>query len=277
MHVRGLVSIISNRGDLKQGLLALEGNELLQKIVAWSDLSYSTTWDLVPQFPLLKTDYCQAELAEFLDVLLPHLPVSTNLFSPHDLFGEMTDIFQTLRLLTIIMTTPNVSPEVQALFTRGLYITEYKLLVVLDQSDPGDDITLDRNSQIYGSTRLAAYLYLYLMLRELPQTANICTNLARRLKGILSGVGFSDLLGVWYDDLHLLNWIAFMGALAMKGTGDEEYFIEILRRLQGSLVLDLEWMFRNALREVLWIDDPCWETGCSDIWKKLDTIPIPTA
>jgi hypothetical protein len=273
MHIRGLVSIVLSRGGLQHGLLALEGNELLQKIVAWADLCYSTNWNLAPKFPLMRTPYCEADLSEFLNVFLSYFPPSTNIVisSPHDLFGEMTDIFQTLRLLTVIMSTPNISPKVQTLFTRGLYVAEYRLLVLLDQTDSRDnDIVLDRNSHIYGSTRLAAYLYLYLVLRELPPTAKLCTTLARRLRSILSGVGISDLVGVWKDDQHLLVWITFMGALTMKGSSEEYYFVDVLRKLRISLNLDTEWTFRNGLKEVLWIDDISWGRACSDIWKQLE-------
>jgi hypothetical protein len=35
MHVEGLLEIMALRGDLERGLFALEGNHVLQKIVAW--------------------------------------------------------------------------------------------------------------------------------------------------------------------------------------------------------------------------------------------------
>src|SRR4051812_47276160 len=173
MHLQGLISIVSYRGGSYISLRNLEGKEMLQKLVAWSDLSYSTTWDVAPQFPIMQTPECSASLQHYLELLTSLIPMeSLNMHSPHDLFGEMTQIFQALRLLSIIMAKPFIAPRLQAIFTRGLYICEYKLLVVLDQTDPrDDDIVLDRNSHIYGSTRLAAYLYLYMMLRELPQTA----------------------------------------------------------------------------------------------------------
>jgi hypothetical protein len=35
MHVNGLVEIVSKRGAVGDSLVALQGNDLLQKIVAW--------------------------------------------------------------------------------------------------------------------------------------------------------------------------------------------------------------------------------------------------
>lgn len=204
-------------------------------------------------------------------ILTEKFKPNTSWFSRYDLFGEMADIFQVLRLLSAVMTSHIISQEVQTMFTRALYISEYRLLTLLDQTDPrDDDIVLDRNSHIYGSTRLAAYLYLYIVLRELPQTAQICSTLARRLKRILSQVSISDLLGVWNDDLHFLQWIAFMGALSLEATMESGYFIEILRKSKVTLRIDSEWEFRKAIKEVLWINDSDWEKRLSDIWKRID-------
>jgi hypothetical protein len=181
------------------------------------------------------------------------------------MFGEMAVIFQALRLLSYFMSKPSINPEDQMIFTRGLYITEYKLLVVLDQNSEDDLIPLDRNSHIYGSTRLAAYLYLYMALRELPRTTTINYTLARRLKGLLEGNN-ADLLVVWKDDLHLLLWILFIGSAATLGSDERAYFIGVLRRLISLMRLDTLDRFKGALKEVLWLDDFC-EPESVALWK----------
>lgn len=268
MHLRGLVSIVHHKSGFNNGLLALSGNELLQKIVAWSDLSYSTTWDLAPQFPILKSETCSSGLPDYMNWVTESFTPNQSLSSPHDLFGEMTEIFQTMRLLSIIMSEPSISYKIQHMFTRGLYICEYKLLVVLDQTDnTDDDFVLDRNSHIYGSTRLAAYLYLYLFLREVPWTATICNRLGKRLRRVLEGDGKADLLVVWRDDVFLLNWIATMGAAVLRESSDGKYFMGILRKLRIYLGLETELVFKQALMEVLWMYNPCLEKACAAIWQ----------
>jgi hypothetical protein len=142
------------------------------------------------------------------------------------------------------------------MFTRGLYITEYKLLVVLDQNSEDDFIPLDRNSHLYGSTRLAAYLYLYMALRELPRTTMINYTLARRLKGVLEGNN-ADLLVVWKDDLYLLLWILFIGGAATLGTDERAYFVGNLKRTISHMGLDTLDSFSDALKEVLWLKGFC--------------------
>lgn len=165
----------------------------------------------------------------------------------------------------------------QAYFTRGLYIAEYKLLVVLDQTDPrDDDILLSRTSTIYGSCRLAAYLYLYVWLREVPRTAVIVRKLATRLQIVLRGGG-KDLLGVWKEDLGLLCWIAVMGLLVTVGLNNREevedgkYFIEILRKSKRPLGMEGVEDLRAILREVLWMESGCWDIGCELVWKAIST------
>jgi len=178
----------------------------------------------------------------------------------------MTEIFQTMRLLSICMTHSKLSPYVQALFTRGLYVAEYKLLVVLDQTDPrDDDIVLSRSSHIYGSCRLAAYLYLYLMLREIPRTAEINYTLARRLKDVLDS-NKADLLVFWKDDLYLLLWIVTMGAVVTKGSSEGNYFLGLLNQLKEALTLESFETYKRDLSKILSIENNCWKTCILGVW-----------
>ncbi|KAG0649314.1 hypothetical protein D0Z07_4598, partial [Hyphodiscus hymeniophilus] len=282
MHISGLEQILAARGGAKESLLFLSHSALLQKVVAWSvsipsELSAVLTTDQVrfklfdhlgstPRFPLISTLVCTGSLPDFISLCTPEHSM-LNVVSPHDLFGEMTEIFQALRLLSYYMTLPFINSEDQTRFSRGLYITEYKLLVLLDQNSEDDFIPLDRNSHIYGSTRLAAYLYLYMALRELPRATMINYTLAKRLRGILVGNN-ADLLIVWKDDLHLLLWISFIGGAATLGTNERQYFVGILKRLTCSLELDTLERFRGALKEVLWMKDFCHQESAA-LWKEV--------
>lgn len=150
-------------------------------------------------------------------------------------------------------------------------MSEYKLLVVLDAVD---DVDLDmvmpnRNSHIYGSCRLAAYLYLYIILRELPTSATMVQMVLRRLKGILESAS-ADLLILWSEDQHLFLWILYMGAIASIDGVEREFFVEVLRRAAKHLELKTLDAFTNALKEVLWEPVFC-ETGPTTrrLWNEL--------
>jgi Fungal specific transcription factor domain len=193
------------------------------------------------------------------------------LYNPHDLVGEMTDIFQVMRLLSLRIHNLPSELSKRILYDRGLYMSEYKLLVVLDSSDDVDDgmATPNRNSHIYGSCRLAAYLYLYIVLRELPISAVIVQTVLKRLKGILESAN-ADLLILWTEDQHLFLWILYMGAVASIEAVEREFFVKVLRRLVGHMGLMTIEGFTAALKEVLWEPGFCERgptTGC--LWAEL--------
>jgi hypothetical protein len=287
MHVHGLVEIISNRGVLStEGLLPLE-NVFLQKIVAWyafyctlslltnprprADLSYCTTWDLSPNLPLITTGACRSSISEFVFFFKKFFPPDTAVESTHDLVGEMSYIFQVMRLLSLRTHTLPSEVAERGMFDRGLYISEYKLLVVLDASDDSDYgiVVPNRNSHIYGSCRLAAYLYLYIVLRELPVSAVIVQTVAQRLKGILEKAS-ADLLILWKVDQHLFLWILYMGAVATVEAAEREFFVGVLRRLVVQMQLDTMDAFTGALKEVLWEPTFCErETTTRALWREL--------
>lgn len=132
-------------------------------------------------------------------------------------------------------------------------MSEYKLLVTLDHTDGLEDgmVVPNRNSHIYGSCRLAAYLYLYIVLRELPASAMIVQAVVGRLKGILD-TSCANLLVLWNEDQHLFLWILYMGAAASTGPVEREFFVKVLRRLTVRMGLDTSEAFSGALKEVLW-------------------------
>jgi hypothetical protein len=239
------------------------------------DLSYATLYDVSPKFAILQVDGCTASLTTFIEIFSPGITSRTDFSSPHDLFGEMSDIFQVLRLLSICMTKDSITASDQYLFARGIYITEYKLLTVLDQIDPYEnDIMISRNSHIYGSCRLAAYLYIYFILRELPPSAEINRTLARRLKFLL-GTNHANLLDIWKDDLYLLLWIVSMGAIATLLSAEADYFAGILGKLIARIGLETPEQYRDALREIVWIDDTCRQLAISALWSKISSINMP--
>lgn len=196
---------------------------------------------------------CRASIQEYVYFLLSLYPPDTDMFSPHDLVGEMAVIFQVLRLLSLRIHSLPKDVYTRMAYDRGLYMSEYKLLIVLDSPDGVDDgmAMPSRNSHIYGSCRLAAYLYLYLVLRELPASAVIVQTVLKRLKSILEKAN-ADLLTMWREDQHLFLWILYMGAVASIAPEEREFFVQVLRRVTMQMGLHTMEAFTGALKEVLW-------------------------
>jgi hypothetical protein len=236
-----------------------------------SDLSYSTTWDLSPSLPLLTTGICRSSISEYVCYFSQYFPPETEVYSPHDLVGEMTDIFQAMRLLSLCVRSPPSDWWRRKVFDRGLYISEYKLLVVLDnQDDMGDEVVVpNRNSRIYGSCRLAAYLYLYIALRDIPQSAVTNQTIVTRLKGILESAG-GCLLILWREDRELFLWILYMGAVSALETAERAFFVKVLRKLIVTMGLDTMEAFTRTLKEVLWEPGFCEQKSTTrDLWEEL--------
>lgn len=217
----------------------------------------------------MANEICRGSIPDYLSLFTPHLPFS--LFNSHDLPGEFGDILQALRLLSYFMSQPSISARYQQMFSRGLYLTEYKLLTMLDQKIDDDELTLlDRNSHLYGSARLAAYLYLYMALRELPRTTKINYTLASRLKGILE-TSTTNLLLIWKEDLHLLLWILLIGAAATFGTEERKFFVGHLSRATHHMALASLASFQEALKEILWLKEFSEEESIA-LWKEMKEI-----
>jgi hypothetical protein len=175
------------------------------------------------------------------------------MYSRHDLVGELANIFQVLRLLSIRIHSLPADVYSRMVYDRGLYMSEYKLLIVLDSPDGVDDgmAMPSRNSHIYGSCRLAAYLYLYMVLRELPASAVMLQTMLKRMKGILEKAN-GDLLTMWREDQHLFLWILYMGAIASIAPPERSFFVTVLKRLISKMGLYTMEAFTSALKEVLW-------------------------
>ena len=242
-----------------------------------SDLSHSNVHDVCPRFPVLRSRVCTGSLGDYLEFAMALFTTPPDVTSPHDLFGQMTSIFQSLRILSLAMVRPKITPEVQSLFSRGLYITEYKLLTVLDATGPDDaynGIVLNRNSHIYGSCRLAAYLYLYMVLVELPTGIGIVKTVVRRLRRLVE-VEDANLLGLWREDMHMLLWILSMGAITRGSEEDGEYFVGTLRRVVQHMELRSFEEYKQAIREVCWIKADLWNNHLLDLWKDTTAASSP--
>jgi Fungal specific transcription factor domain len=239
-----------------------------------SDLSYSTTWDLSPSLPLLTTGICRASISEYVLYFSQYFSPETEIYSPHDLVGEISDIFQAMRLLSLCVRSPPSDWWRRKVFDRGLYISEYKLLVVLDdQDDMGDEVVVpNRNSHIYGSCRLAAYLYLYIALREIPPSAATNQAIVKRLKGILESISVC-LLTVWMEDRELFLWILYMGAVSALETAERAFFVKVLRKLIVPMGLDTMEAFTGTLKKVLWEPGFCEQDSTTrDLWEEIQRV-----
>ena len=126
---------------------------------------------------------------------------------------------------------------------------------------------MQRYSKTPASLRLAAHLYLYLAIRELPSTAEMHHRMARRLQdAVTEGIQASfDLLDL---DQDLLLWIVFVGAAAFSGHSDQYWLVSELRIVCSSLQISSLDHFKERLTKILW-HEKFFSQHASVLWAEL--------
>ena len=157
-------------------------------------------------------------------------------------------VFDALSQLSAIISELHISFSDRVLFSDNLYVTEHSLLSLPPDPHPH---TYDE------SCRVAATIYLYLFLRQIPQTATIYQILLHRLRASLNQyVGHNNLfLGSQLSNLRLL-WICFIGSTASNTpseveSGRREWWVSILRYVSGALGLVSKGDFDESLNCVV--------------------------
>ena len=210
-----------------------------------ADFLYSTATYTKPSFPLITQSSPFAEhLTASIDVMSP---TSTSLPEGLSLEPGHVDIIQDLRSLTIQAANPqSLSILGRKAFSSKIYLVEYQLL-----SHHGGSVSVHKYSQIPASLRLAAHLYLYLAVRELPSTAEMHYRMARRLRhAVLDGVQAGiDSLDYSHD---LFLWIVFIGGAALSGQSDRHWFVSELRIICLTLQISSLDHFKERLANILW-------------------------
>ncbi|MCJ1389155.1 hypothetical protein MMC18_002010 [Xylographa bjoerkii] len=174
-------------------------------------------------------------------------PVSMSLLGDFFLKPGCNNIIQDVRSLTILAAKPqNMSVLDRKAFSSMIYLVEYQLL-----SHQGGASSVQNYSQAPAPLRLAAHLYLYLAIRELPNTTEMHHSMARRLQivamgGVQAGLDFLD----YHNDLFL--WIIFIGGAALSGQSERRWFVSELTIICLTLQISSLDHFKERLAKILW-------------------------
>ncbi|MCJ1385104.1 hypothetical protein MMC17_008223 [Xylographa soralifera] len=241
VHMNGLRQMVALRG----GLHTLGQSQVLQRVVIWADFLYSAATYTEPSFPLIIPSITSAEYpAASSDAMSPSL---ATLPGGSFLESECVDIIQDLRSLTVQAANPqSMSMRDRKAFSSTIYLLEYQLL-----SHHGGPSSVQKYSQTPASLRLAAHLYLYLAVRELPSSAELHHRMATRLQiaaiaGVQAGLDFPG----YNHDLFL--WIIFIGGAALSGQSDQHWFVSELRIICYTLQISSLDQFKERLTKILW-------------------------
>lgn len=109
---------------------------------------------------------------------------------------------------------------------------------------------------------MAAYVYLYLILRELPIKSQLFYRLTQRLREALEMQNVE-----WWnstqDRQRWMLWVLFLGYAASSEWPEKWWFVERMEPLGAVLMVWTKDELRSALKGVLWQD------LCEDFLEKL--------
>ncbi|KAL7920308.1 hypothetical protein ACQKWADRAFT_299085 [Trichoderma austrokoningii] len=251
IHMQGLQLMVHQRGGI-QNVASIHRN-----VVTWADLCYSNIWDCKPSFPLLPLKLTGTETE------LPTGMKSMTL-SPARTFGSgslINPIFRSLRRLSIAFCPEYDARLDGTSMSNQIYSVEYDLLTLqninFEALSPSE--YLSSGSVLMN---IAAYIYLYLILRELPVKAKLFHTLFQRLRDSLETQD-----GEWWnltpERQRWLLWAVVMGYGAASEWDEKWLFVERMEQLNAALMLETKEELRSAFQGVIWHD------RCDEFLEKL--------
>jgi hypothetical protein len=162
------------------------------------------------------------------------------------------DTLETLRQISVAKENASeLTLGERQTVSHAIYLVNHRLLTEIS------DIVSSESSSLalYQAFWVAAVLYLYLMIREIPRGARIFSPLTEKLRRLLK----HRLTGQPIEGpaLELAIWIVFLGATASPAEGGDNYFIQLLAFILEHLGLQEEDELRERLKKIIWVDDIC--------------------
>jgi hypothetical protein len=142
-----------------------------------------------------------------------------------------------------------------------IYNLEYDILLL--------NTSPDLPKEIY-PLKIAAQLYLWLVIREIPPSSQILITVAQRLQNSLGQEVMEWWLGSWERRAWLL-WIFFIGAVVSNGRIERLWFIQELGklcRLAGVCEIEGSGGLRECLGRVV-LQDIFFEFHLRAVWEDI--------
>jgi hypothetical protein len=154
---------------------------------------------------------------------------------------------------------PDCATSNAAIIGMQIYNMEYDLLML-----NGDSLAANSNRRLSSEVavlKVAAHLYLYLVLRKLPSGSPVFSELIMRLKTALEKQD-----EIWWNSgkerMVWRLWILFMGYVAAAERAEKWWFVQATLPICGTLGVSSEFMLGSVLRTAVWQEIPC------DRWAK---------
>jgi hypothetical protein len=150
--------------------------------------------------------------------------------------------------------------------SRMIYNLEYDLLAL---NDPSEEDPAPKSQHLFEviPLKIAVHLYMYLFIREIPQTSKIIDRMVLRLQRSLDSQLF-----VWLNStdecLTWFLWILFMGRIASRGRSEGFWFLQKFVATTDLLGIFSQESMELHMRKILWHEGFC-ATQSENLWDEI--------
>jgi hypothetical protein len=227
------------------------------------DFLYSTIWGRIPAFPLVDSfvnNDATGTLSRFcINTSLSHPPTSSLL--PFDL--SLASVLESLRRITTAITSPDLGLADREAVSNRIYHAEFFLLSDVPSSLPSapNPTAFSFGINLDLAFRIAALLYLHIIIREIPYTAKMHHNSISNLASVLEPFapfmpGLEEPVALGLDSqssqLELLAWMMFIGALAAEERTERSAFVGMLSTVCATLFITTREDLQSRLQRIMW-------------------------
>ncbi|KAF2112849.1 hypothetical protein BDV96DRAFT_145287 [Lophiotrema nucula] len=243
IHMQGLAQMVQLRG----GLASVNSRLVLQRVIAWGDFSYSTTWGRPLFFPRLAS--LDARLPPSLRRSGSNTLKAAYASESHALPQTLFDAFDLLNAITYAIDNFETGNFGRRDISDSIYHAEYML------SELNSQVTPLGNDHTAAALTAAALLFSHLCIRSLPVNAPRHRFLFSSLHSILQ----DSTLALDPQDLEAQNcvllWLHCVGAADESKSIPRGLHIAEIERLCIALELRMYEDFETSLKLVLWVEE----------------------
>ncbi|RHZ70716.1 hypothetical protein CDV55_105936 [Aspergillus turcosus] len=250
IHMRGLATMVELRG----GLQTFDHCKVIQRLIAWADLSVSSAWDMPLSFPLLPSS--SKTLTPSSDQLISETAIQFEIFGPSNVLMPSTSVLESLQELRSIsraISATSFDRDQRVAISDSIYVVEHQLLSLQFPHTERCSTRIDPSHSLC----LAALIYLHLAIRELPLRAKRYRGLIERLFDSLRH--HRDLSTLVSPEMSLcfFLWTFFLGATASIGYSFRSFFVDGVVQVSAALQIRSYPDFERCLKKVVWLDRFC--------------------
>ncbi|KAE8453682.1 hypothetical protein EG329_009193 [Mollisiaceae sp. DMI_Dod_QoI] len=300
-HRVGLLKMVRLRG----GIFTFETNNIVLRVLAWSDIVFSTRFG----FPTKFSSLSEGIPSPFQLPFPPDDPYTTIFQDPSP---STTSILQRLRYMSSTIDLPKISFEDKKSIVDALYDTEYTILTSPHLSqfqspenfqpnqefDSPPPMNIDTQNQtthqlLTAAFHIASLLYLHLMLRELPNPALLHRRLLGHLITLVNSISIELSLSslsppiplenidpalhpqlstetprLNQEELDILLWVVFVSVAASSDRESRISFVMAMRGAEPDVLWSEMEDVGARLRGVAWRGSRC-EHVLEEIWSEM--------